>query len=247
MSSVEPIGQAEAPNGSDVKPVWTYGGYQLGNDNFTTALVHLYRGEIQRANMWRNRLDVTTNWAVVSTGAAITYAFGEVTAHHSVILLITVLVTLFLFIEARRLRYYELWSYRARLIETDFFAAMLVPPFRPHPEWSDTLASSLLRPELPISMGAALGTRFRRNYVWIYLVLAIAWLTKLAAYPMAITSWTQLPVRASIGQFPGWIVLALWLVFYVILIGVGLFTAQPRQVWRETPISGDEDAQAKSK
>jgi uncharacterized membrane protein len=124
---------------------------------------------------------------------------------------------------------------------------MLVPPFRPHPEWSDTLASSLLRPELPISMGAALGTRFRRNYVWIYLVLAIAWLTKLAAYPMAITSWTQLPVRASIGQFPGWIVLALWLVFYVILIGVGLFTAQPRQVWRETPISGDEDAQAKSK
>jgi uncharacterized membrane protein len=247
MTTGETVHHPEATNGSDVKPVWTYSGYQLGNDNFTTALAHLYRGEIQRANMWRTRLDVTTNWAVISTGAAITYAFSEVSAHHSVILLITVLVTLFLFIEARRLRYYELWSYRARLIETDFFAAMLAPPFRPHPEWSNTLASSLLRPALPISMGAALGTRFRRNYMWIYLVLAVAWLAKLAAYPMAITSWTQLSVRASIGQFPGWIVLTLWLGFYVILIVVSLFTARPRHVWRETPINGDEDAQAKSK
>jgi uncharacterized membrane protein len=230
---------------NDVKPVWTYRGYQLGNDNFTTALVHLYRGEIQRANMWRNRLDVTTNWAVISTGAAITYAFGDAGAHHSVILLITVLVTLFLFIEARRLRYYELWSYRTRLLETDFFAAMLVPPFRPHPEWSDKLANSLLHPELPISMMTALGSRFRRNYMWIYLILAAAWLAKLVAFPIAITSWTQLPLRASIGRFPGWLVLLFWLAFYAALIVISLRTVQPLEV-RQAAISGDEDAAAKS-
>ncbi len=244
MRTGENIHAPEAPATSDVKPVWTYGGYQLGNDNFTTALVHLYRGEIQRANMWRARLDVTTNWAVISTGAAITYAFGEASAHHSVILLITVLVTLFLFIEARRLRYYELWSYRARLIETDFFAAMLVPPFRPMPEWSDRLASSLLRPEPPMTTGRALGSRLRRNYMWIYLILAVAWLAKLVAYPAAISSFAQLPMRASIGQFPGWLVFVLWLGFYAALIIMGVMTIPSREVRRDKP---DEDAQAKSK
>jgi uncharacterized membrane protein len=231
-----------ADNVSSEKPVWSYRGYQLGNDNFTTAMVHFYRGEMQRANMWRNRLDVTTNWAVVATAAAMTYAFGEANTHHSVILLITVLVTLFFFIEARRLRYYELWSYRTRLIETDFFAAMLVPPFRPHPQWSENLAGSLLRPELPISMQNALGSRLRRNYMWIYLVLAVAWLSKLVAYPGVITDWAQLPLRASIGRFPGWLVLLLWLGFYLTLIAIGLLT-KPR---RQPTISGDEDAAAKS-
>src|SRR5262245_37214895 len=30
---------------------------------FNTALVHFYRGEVQRSNVWRTRLDTTTNWA----------------------------------------------------------------------------------------------------------------------------------------------------------------------------------------
>ena len=243
MSAGENIHQSDAPAANDVKPVWTYRGYQLGNDNFTTALVHLYRGEIQRANMWRTRLDVTTNWAVISTGAAITYAFGEASTHHSVILLITVLVTLFLFIEARRLRYYELWSYRARLIETDFFAAMFVPPFRPTQGWAERLSNSLLRPELPISMRNAVGSRFRRNYMWIYLILAVAWLAKLAAYPIAITELSQLPMRASIGKFPGWLVLVLWLIGYIALIVISLRTTQPQPTRAEAP--ADTDAQAK--
>jgi uncharacterized membrane protein len=39
------------------------------------------------------------------------------------------------------------WSFRIRLLETDYFAAMLVPPFHPSPDWAETLASSLLRPK----------------------------------------------------------------------------------------------------
>ncbi len=55
---------------------------------------------------------------------------------------------------------------------------MLVPPFAPHPEWAESLAASLLNPEFPISKWEAFGRRFRRNYMWIYLVLAIAWALK---------------------------------------------------------------------
>ena len=103
---------------------------------FNTAMVHYYRAEIQRSNIWRTRLDATTNWAVVATGAAISFALASPENHYAVIILNTLLVTIFLWIEARRYRYYELWAHRTRLMETDFFAAMLVPPFAPV-SWSN--------------------------------------------------------------------------------------------------------------
>src|SRR3954453_13286323 len=141
-------------------------GSQVRPSEVNTAIVHLYRAEITRANSWRSRLDVTTNWALLSTGAAISFAFGQQVTHHSVIILNTLLITLFLSIEARRYRYYELWSYRVRVIEADFYAALLVPPFRPDPELSGKLAESLLNPQFPISIWEALGRRLRRNYLW---------------------------------------------------------------------------------
>jgi uncharacterized membrane protein len=149
------------------QPVWTFRGYELRPSEFTTAMVHFYRGEVQRSNTWRMRLDNTTNWAVFAAGAAITFSLSDPSHHYGVIILNTLLVTLFLWIEARRYRYYELWSYRVRLMETDFFAAMLVPPFGPHADWAEGLAESLLTPEFPISMWEAFGRRFQRNYVWI--------------------------------------------------------------------------------
>src|ERR1051325_3814284 len=77
---------------------------------FNAALVHFYRGEIQRANTWRNRLDTTTNWAVLTAGATLSFAFSSNANPHFVILINTVLVGFFLFMEARRYRYYEIWS-----------------------------------------------------------------------------------------------------------------------------------------
>ena len=142
---------------------------------FTTAMVHYYRAEIQRSNTWRTRLDATTYWAVVTAGAALSFSLSSPNNHYGVIILDTLLISLFLWIEARRYRYYELWSYRARLLETDFFAAMLVPPFKPHPDWAEALAESLYQPEFPISMWEAIGRRLRRNYLWMYFILACAW------------------------------------------------------------------------
>ena len=156
------------------EPVWRFRGYQLRPAEFTTAMVHLYEGELQRATAWRGRLDNTTNWAVVFTGTALLFTLADPAHNFAVIILDTLLVTLFLSIEARRYRYYELWSHRVRLMETDFFAAMLVPPFGPNPEWAEKLAASLLHPEFPISNWEAFGRRFRRNYVWIFVILGLA-------------------------------------------------------------------------
>jgi uncharacterized membrane protein len=206
------------------EPVWTYRGYKLKSSEFTTAMVHLFRAEINRANVWRQRLDTTTNWAVITTGAVITFAFSEPLGDHSVIILSTLLITLFLVIEARRYRYYELWSSRVRLMETDFYGAMLVPPFQPSADWAESLAESLLQPHFSISAWEAFGRRLRRNYLWIYAILGIAWLAKIWLHPTVANSSMEIMERAQIGNIPGWIVLLVGILYNAGLVIIGILT-----------------------
>lgn len=215
------------------EPVWTFRGYRLRASEFTTAMVHFFRAEIQRANVWRARLDTTTNWAVVTTGASISLAFSQEFSSHYVLAINALLVTMFLSIEARRYRYYELWSSRVRLMETDFFAAMLVPPFHPSSDWAEALAENLLHPQFPISTWEALGRRLRRNYFWIYFVLIAAWLSQLYLKPVPAASFSEFVERAAIGPLPGSWVLAAVLVFVIMIITLGVATIGLREATGE--------------
>lgn len=206
------------------EPVWTYRGYKMKSGEFVTAMVHFFRAEVNRANVWRQRLDTTTNWAVVSTGATLSIAFSQPTIHHSIIILNTLLVMWFLFIEARRYRYYELWSYRVRLMETDFYAAMLVPPFHPSPEWAESLAENLLAPSFPISIWEALGRRLRRNYFWIFLILYASWVAKIWLFPTPAENIAEFVRRSTVGPVSGQIMIVLGLLFYMTLLFVAVAT-----------------------
>jgi uncharacterized membrane protein len=204
-------------------------------------MVHFFRAEVQRANIWRQRLDTTTNWAVVSTGATLSVAFSQPDIHHGIIILNTLLVIWFLFIETRRYRYYELWSYRVRLMETDFYAAMLVPPFHPSPEWAESLAENLLAPRFPISIWEAFGRRLRRNYAWIFLILYAAWVAKIWLFPEAATGLEDFVQRSAVGPISGEIMIALGLGFYAFLIIVGLATINMTRATGEVlPRFGEE-------
>lgn len=215
------------------EPVWTYRGYRLRASDFTAALIHFFRAEISRANVWRNRLDTTTNWAVLITVAMISVAFSSTEGHHSVIIMSTLLVTLFLAIEARRYRYYELWSSRVRLMETDFYAAMLVSPFHPSEDWAETLAESLLQPRFPISTWEAFGRRFRRNYMWLYIILSLSWFAKIWFHPEPTNNFDEFVERAAIGGLPGWLVLAVGVAFNGALLAIGLATIGLQQATGE--------------
>lgn len=204
--------------------VWTFRGYELRPGEFNTAMVHFYRAEIQRSNTWRTRLDATTNWAIITASAGISFALSSPTQHHGVILLNMLLVGIFLFIEARRYRYYELWSYRTRLLETEFFAAMLVPPFRPSPEWAELLAGSLIKPKFPISMWEAIGRRFRRNYFAIFSVLILVWLFKNYSQPTIATTWAEFIGRANMAPLSGEVMLALIALLVVGMIVLAVAT-----------------------
>ncbi len=230
-----------APGQDPEEPVWTYRGYRLKTSEFVTAMVHFFRAEIHRANVWRLRLDTTTNWAVVSTGATLSVVFSQPEIHHSLIILTTLLVLWFLLIETRRYRYYELWSYRVRLMETDFYAAMLVPPFHPSAEWAESLAENLLSPSFPISIWEAFGRRLRRNYIWIFLILYAAWVAKIWLFPTPAAGLLEFIERSAVGPISGEVMIALGFGLYGVLIVIALATiSMTRATGEVLPRFGEE-------
>jgi uncharacterized membrane protein len=170
---------------------------------FNTAMVHFYRGEVQRSNTWRNRLDTTTNWAVITAGATLSFVFSSTQNPHFVIPINSVLVAFFLFMEARRYRYYEIWSSRVRVLETGYFAQLLSPQSAVDKEWAEHLAADLITPHFTISEWEAVGRRLRRNYLWIFMLLAVSWNLKVYLHPYPAPSFDEFLKRASVGVLPG--------------------------------------------
>lgn len=223
--------KTEANELPDLSRLWRSARDESGMrpSDFNTAMIHFYRGEIARANFWRSRLDTTTNWAVVTTGAALTFTFSDINNTHALIIVNTLLVLLFLLIEARRYRYYELWSYRVRLMETNYYSSLLSPAFHPTSDWAEKLIESLNKPTFPISLGEAFGRRYRRNYAFIFIILAAGWLLKVTLHPEPVTSFDAMLENAAIGVLPGWFVFMLGIIVQGLLFGIGLATTPLRQ------------------
>jgi len=180
------------------------------------ALAHLYRGEVYRSTVWRTRLDSTTNWAVVTTGIALSATFSSAQASALPMLLVGLIVTMFLMLEARRYRYFNVWRARARLLETDFYAALLQgEPVERDSEWTGLLARDLRSPRYHISLARAVGRRLRRTYAWILLIQAIAYYGKLAIHPTPLTGFNDLWSRAAIGPVSGAAVVGAGVVFHL--------------------------------
>jgi len=197
-------------------------------------MAHFYRGEIQRSNTWRNRLDTTTNWAVLSAGAMLSFAFSSPNTPHFVIPVDSILVAVFLVMEARRYRYYEIWSSRVRVIETGYLARMLAPESVPaDKEWASHLASDLLTPHFTISVWEAIGRRLRRNYIWLFALLALSWNLKVYLYPDPAHTFDEFLSRAQVGLVSGWLVFVVGFVFNATLLVFALSTIRLREATGE--------------
>ena len=179
------------------------------------ALAHLYRGEVYRSTVWRTRLDSTTNWAVVTTGIALSATFSSAEASPLPMVLVGLIVTVFLLFEARRYRYFNVWRARARLLETDFFAPMIRGEgVQWASSWAELLAKDYCHPHYHISFGRAIGRRLRRTYAWIFVIQAIAYYGKLAIHPAPLGTLADLWERAAIGPIPGGLVVVAGVLFH---------------------------------
>ena len=88
-------------------------------------LAHLYRGEMYRSKIWRTRLDATTNWAVATTGIALFVTASNANNSPLPLLLVALMPLVFLSIEGRRYRYFDIWRTRVRILETGMYGPML--------------------------------------------------------------------------------------------------------------------------
>ncbi len=188
------------------------------------ALAHLYRGEVYRSTTWRTRLDTTTNWAVVTLGIALSIAFASPDASPLPLILVGVLIVLFLVLEARRYRYFNVWRARCRWMETHFYAPMLTEgDLHMEHNWQGVLARDYLEPRYHVSFLVAIGRRIRRNYLWILLIQTLAFAGKITVHPVPADSLATAVERAAIGPLTGemifgagalyvlsWTALALW-------------------------------------
>jgi uncharacterized membrane protein len=207
---------------------------RMSPGEFNTAMIHFYRGEVQRSNTWRNRLDTTTNWAVLTAGATLSFVFSSQSNPHFVIPINSILVAIFLLMEARRYRYYEIWSSRVRVIETGYFAQILAPESVPSDEsWAEHLAADLITPHFTITEWEAVGRRLRRNYLWIFALLALSWNLKVYLHPLPARDFNAFIDRATVGIVPGWLVFVVGVLFNAAIAIFAIGTVRLREATGE--------------
>jgi uncharacterized membrane protein len=200
---------------------WTSNSSDPKNSESGSTMAH----ENQRANSWQIQLDETTNWAVVVTLVSIAITFSQPNTHHGVLILTALLITLFLIMEAVRYRNYEWWSYQIRLMEPDFFVAMLAPAFHSlSNQWAERLADNILHFNNPISIWEAIGLRLRRKYLLLFSIIVAAWLAKYGLFPAPPASLGDFIGRAKIDPVQGPLIMAVSLVYFVFLMLLSLFT-----------------------
>lgn len=185
----------------------------LGN-----VLVHLYRGEVQRVNTWRNRLDRTPYWSMVMVAGMITWSYSSPNRHPALILLTIPITSAILTLEANRYQIHEVWRSRLRLLEENFLANMLDPgPSLPRTEWMKVLSTDLRKPEHKLSIWAALVVRLRRIYLWIFSTIILAWFMKITIHPTQADSLAVALERGRIGFIQGPAIAVFLIVFLVTL------------------------------
>src|SRR3978361_2045782 len=150
------------------------------DSGYVTAMSHFYRGELGRIMSWRARLDPTTNWGITATSSIFPVAFSFEKVPHIIFFFNLAIVWIMLWIEARRYRFYDAFRARVRMLEAHF----LVPIVAQNTsllqgEWQKLVCEDLLLPSFKISVFEAIGRRLKRNFAFIFVIILVAWVTKI--------------------------------------------------------------------
>jgi uncharacterized membrane protein len=209
--------------------------YPLTRQEYISAMVHLYRGELNRANTWRIRLDTSTNWAVLASTGLLSFAFGSREHSHASILVGMLLVLHFLMLESRRYRIFDVWRHRLRMIEENFYGPILTRDLASRQsQWGRLVAADLLKPCFKITYLQAFRNRLVHNYAMIFLVLLGAWIAKVMSAEVA--PGTSALSRLGVGPVSGILVLVLVAAIYLFLGAVMAFaphaSAEEATFWK---------------
>jgi uncharacterized membrane protein len=176
---------------------------------YITAMSHFYRGELARIMVWRQRLDVTTSWAITLSSAVFGFAFANREVPHIIFFFNIAIVWMLLWMEARRYRYYDAFRARVRMLEAHFLVPIVAQNNRLlQGEWQKLVCEDLLLPSFKISRVEAIGRRLRRNYAFIFGIVLFAWITKIFLHAdPKIDSLMSFYMALHVGtSIPSWLV-----------------------------------------
>lgn len=174
---------------------------------YVNTMVHFYRGELGRIMVWRQRLDVTTTWAITSSTTIITIAFSVKEIPHIVFFFNLALVWIMLWIESRRYRFYDAFRGRVRMLESHFLVPMITQsPRLLDGEWRRLVCEDLILPSFKIGKLEAMGRRLKRNYVFIFAIIMVAWTLKIFVHaPFPIDSFSAFYNALAVHELPSWL------------------------------------------
>jgi len=110
-------------------------------------------------------------------------------------------------------------------METHFYAPMLHDgDLHLEENWQQTLAEDYWRPKYHVSMMVSVGRRVRSTYLWLRLIQALAYLSKLVVHPEPAQSIAELLTRADVGPIPGVIVVTLGIIYILTLVGIAIWS-----------------------
>ncbi len=196
---------------------------------YVTAMSHFYRGELGRIMAWRARLDPTTNWAITTTSTIFTVAFSIEKVPHIIFFFNIAIVWIMLWIEARRYRFYDAFRARVRMLEAHFLVPIVVHNTKLlQGDWQKLVCEDLLLPSFKISAFEAVGRRLKRNYIFIFLIILTAWITKifLHANPK-IESFRSFYQALAVGtSIPSWLVAFIFIGTFTSVIGITIYISR---------------------
>lgn len=216
----------------------------LSRQEYVAAMVHFYRGELQRTLEWRKRMDTTTHWALITTVGILTFSFSNPTYGQETLITGMYANLMFLVHESRRFRFFDMWRSRLRMMEENFYGPILRRHLQsPIADWGQQVSADLLHPKFKITRAQAMKARLRRNYGYLFFFLLLAWAGRAAVLPPA-EPRPLMPALFSIGAIPWWIPVALVAGLYLFLAGLMLFTprVQPAEAtyWRDPEKFGQD-------
>lgn len=206
------------PSPDQLRKASTYERTPLSRPEYLSVMVHFYRAEVHRSTIWRMRLDASTNWASLTAAGMLSWAFAAPEHSHVMLLLTNLIVFVYMLIEARRYRRFEVYWARVRMLEENFISPVVSRELEsPRSHWREEIAEDMLRPTYKSTQLAAVGFRLRRNYAFIFGIILGAWVVKLGLHPTVATSLGDIWQRMGVGYIPPVVVLLTGLTFYAVL------------------------------
>ncbi|WP_137290329.1 DUF2270 domain-containing protein [Natronorubrum halophilum] len=189
-------------------------------ETFLSLLPHFYRGSVSQAVSAQDRLDRTTDWAITLIAALLSVVFASEDMPAYLLLIGLILLAMFLFFEVRRYRFYDVWRSRVRFVQENTFANAFDPAgIEHHPNWREEIADDLRQPTFKVSYLEALSRRVRRVYALLFIVVGVAWVSKITLFtPEA--QWTE---AAELPGIPGLAVATVIALFYIAVLLVAFW------------------------